>query len=145
MKAARFFYAGMIATAVLIGGCANNNYRPDQSRGYSERSSYGVVDSVEVVDSDNTGMTGAVIGGVVGGVLGNQVGKGRGNTAATIAGAAGGAMVGHEIEKRNNQNARYRIGVRLEDGSYRTITQDSSNDLHVGSRVRVENNQVYRY
>lgn len=145
MKAAHMFYAGMVAIAVLIGGCANNSYRPDQSRGYSERGGYGVVDSIDVVDSDNSGMTGAVIGGVVGGVLGNQVGKGHGNTAATIAGAAGGAVVGHEIEKRNNQNSRYRIGVRMEDGSYRTITQDSSNDLHVGSRVRIENNQAYRY
>ena len=145
MKPVRLLYTSMVATAVLIGGCANNNYRPSESHGYSNSSSYGVVDSIDVVESDNTGMTGAVIGGVVGGVLGNQVGGGRGNTAATIAGAAGGAVVGHEIEKRNNQNSRYRIGVRLEDGSYRTVTQDSSNDLHVGSRVRVENNQVYRY
>lgn len=142
MKAIPLVLVSFMASAALLNGCANNAYRPDASRAYT--TSYGVVDSIDVIEPGQAGIAGTVIGGVVGGVLGHQVGGGSGNTAATIAGAAGGAVVGHEIEKRNNPNERYRIRVRLEDGSYRTITQDNASDLHVGSRVRIENDQVYR-
>jgi outer membrane lipoprotein SlyB len=89
---------------------------------------------------------GAVVGGVVGGVLGNQVGQGTGRTAATAAGVVGGALVGNEIQK-SNQRVReaYQINVRLDNGSYLSVVQDSVSDLRVGNRVRVENNRVYRY
>jgi outer membrane lipoprotein SlyB len=89
---------------------------------------------------------GAVVGGVVGGVLGNQVGSGRGRTAATAAGAVGGAVVGNQIEKANRQpTAMYQVGVRLDNGSYQTVVQDSVADLSVGNRVRIENGRAYRY
>lgn len=38
----------------------------------------------------------------------------------------------------------YQISVRLENGSYQTIQQDSLVDLQVGNRVRIENGRVYR-
>ena len=142
MKPLQLLCTSIAMSAALLSGCANNAYRPSESRAYDTR--YGVVDSIDVINPGETGPAGAIIGGVVGGVLGHQVGGGRGNTAATIAGAAGGAAVGHEVEKRNNASQRYRIRVRLEDGSYRTITQDNAYDLRVGSHVRIENDQVYR-
>jgi outer membrane lipoprotein SlyB len=119
------------------------------SQSYS--SSYGVIDSIQISQAaaaNPNGMgAGAIVGGLVGGILGNQVGGGRGRTAATVAGAVGGAIVGNQVEQRNNAQVRdtYQIGVRLDNGSYQTIMQDNVADLRVGSRVRIENNQVYRY
>ena len=136
--------------AALMSGCANTNPRSEASPSYpspSARSSgFGVIEAIETTRASGGGIgVGTVIGGVIGGVLGNQVGQGSGNTAATVAGAVGGAVVGHEIEKRNQTQEAYQIRVRFDNGSYQTVTQDSINDLQVGSRVRVENNRVSRY
>ena len=152
MKTNHALVVTLISTATLMSGCADTYSRPDNNQSYSSNSSsqsyarsYGVVDSIDVIQGKEAGMTGTIIGGVVGGVLGNQVGKGRGNTAATIVGAAGGAVAGHEIEKRKNQASdSYQINVRLDNGRYVTQTQDSITDIHVGSRVRIENDRVYR-
>lgn len=114
---------------------------------------YGVVQSIELVQQANTGIggsgigAGTIIGGVVGGVVGSQVGQGDGKTAATVLGAAGGAYVGHEIEKRKQQQApnAYKITVRMNDGSYQTLMQSTSVNLRVGDRVKIENGTVQRY
>ncbi|HWQ95590.1 MAG TPA: glycine zipper 2TM domain-containing protein [Gammaproteobacteria bacterium] len=134
--------------AALMSGCANTNPRSEASPSYPSAysSSYGVIEAIETTRASGDGIgVGTVIGGVIGGVLGSQVGSGSGKTAATVAGAAGGAVVGHEIEKRNQTQDAYHIRVRLDNGSYQTVTQDSINDLQVGNRVRVENNRVSRY
>ncbi|HUW28373.1 MAG TPA: glycine zipper 2TM domain-containing protein [Sulfuriferula sp.] len=142
--------AGM--ATMLLGGCANSNPYPDNQSGNSTRysSAYGIVDSINAVQTDSNGSPigiGTVIGGVVGGVLGNQVGGGTGRTVATAAGAVGGAVVGHEIEKnQNNSNSNaYRIGVRLDNGGYESFTQDDIGDMRVGDRVRIDNGRVTRY
>jgi outer membrane lipoprotein SlyB len=146
--------ASVIIGATLLGGCASRSLQSTPSQSYpaatsSTSSSYGVVDSIQAVDSNSSsgGMgVGAVVGGVAGGVLGHQVGSGRGNTAATVAGAVGGAMAGNEIEQRNKTSSgTYQIGIRLDNGSYQTVTQDSVADLSVGNRVRIENGRAYRY
>jgi outer membrane lipoprotein SlyB len=55
-------------------------------------------------------------------------------------------MAGNEIEQRNRTSpAAYQIGVRLDNGSYQTVTQDTVADLSVGNRVRIENGRAYRY
>ena len=151
--------AAAFAVVILATGCASPRYygtppaqtypqaHPMPSPSYS--SSYGVIDSIQAVQANaNNGMgAGAVVGGVVGGLLGNQVGGGSGRTVATVAGAIGGAMVGDQVERNNNAPHRnaYQINVRLDNGSYRTIMQDNVADLRVGSRVRIENERVYRY
>jgi outer membrane lipoprotein SlyB len=87
-----------------------------------------------------------VVGGVVGGVLGHQVGGGSGKDIATAVGVVGGAVVGHQIQKRNQQQPEsYRLQVRLENGSYQTVMQDSIEGLRVGDRVRIDNGRAYRY
>jgi hypothetical protein len=90
---------------------------------------------------------GAVVGGVVGGLLGNQVGGGTGKAVATVAGVVGGALAGNQIEQNNRAQTRdmYQIRVRLENGGYQTIVQDSIADLRIGNRVRIEGDRVYRY
>jgi len=116
-------------------------------------SGYGVVQSVELVRQDRGGIGGSgfglgtVAGAVVGGVVGSQVGSGSGATAATVIGAAGGAYVGHELEKRQQQQQAdaYRINVRMDDGSYQALTQSTSAGLRAGDRVRIENGVVQRY
>lgn len=158
MKTPQIIIVTFLALAALMSGCANTDYRPaSSSPSYSGSSysgaAYGVIDAIEVVRGSSGGGiggsgigAGAVIGGVVGGVLGHQVGGGTGKDVATVAGAVGGAVVGHQIEKSNKQQQdAYRIQVRLDHGGYQTVTQQSINDLRVGDRVRIENNNVSRY
>jgi outer membrane lipoprotein SlyB len=78
--------------------------------------------------------------------VGNQVGGGSGNTAATVLGAAGGAYAGNQIEKRNqNSSEAYRFTIRMNNGSYQTVTQTSIDDIRTGDRVRIENGVARRY
>lgn len=140
-----------LASLALLSGCATNTYsRPDQSSSYRSSAVYGVINAIDIAheSSSQGGIgAGAIIGGVVGGVLGHQVGGGTGKDVATVAGAVGGAMVGHQIEKNNQQQQQdvYRIQVQLDRGGYQTVTQQSMNDLRVGDRVRIENDQVTRH
>lgn len=109
----------------------------------SSCSNCGVIESVRGIRSDGDGSgVGMAIGGVAGGLLGNQIGKGNGRTIATIAGAAGGAYVGNEVEKKSKSSVTYRITVRMEDGTYRTINQASQPAYTVGDRVKVVDGNV---
>jgi outer membrane lipoprotein SlyB len=152
-------------SAILLGGCAGtdpfsnnssntypNNSYPDNRSSSARVTSYGVVDSIDTVRTNSNASgspigIGTVIGGVVGGVVGNQVGSGNGRTAATAVGAVGGAIVGHELEKNRNNNTanNYRVGVRLDNGSYENFEQSNIGNMRVGDRVRIENGVVTRY
>lgn len=158
MKTYSMVLVGLLALGSLAG-CATEDRRASNDYGttYSQNDSnyksgyvaYGVVDSIQQNRGGiaNSGVgAGTVIGGVVGGVLGNQVGSGTGRTVATVAGAAGGALIGHQVDKnRDSNNANYTVRVRLNNGDYQSITVDSIADLRVGDRVRIENNDLYRY
>ena len=143
--------ATSFAATALISGCASTDSRPVSSPSHSSTypSGYGVIDAIDMIRGKGDGIgAGTIIGGIVGGVVGHQVGGGRGKDAATVAGAVGGAVVGHEIEKSNrsrDSQGVYRIRVRMDNGGYQTVTQDSANDLRAGDRARVENDRVYRY
>ena len=151
MKTPQLIIATFIAVAALMSGCANTDSRPMSSSSSYSRADYGVIDAIEITRGSSDGIggsgigAGAVIGGVVGGVLGHQVGGGTGKDVATVAGVVGGAMAGHQIEKSNKQQDAYRIQVRLDNGGYQTVTQQSISDLRVGDRVRIENDRVSRY
>jgi outer membrane lipoprotein SlyB len=98
----------------------------------------GVIESIRMVQQEGEGSgLGAVAGGVTGGLIGNQIGKGRGNTVMTILGVGGGAYAGHTIEKTIKSTTSYVIQVRMEDGSYRTVTKHSQPEYAVGDHVRV--------
>lgn len=104
-------------------------------------SSCGVVQSVTPVQQKGEGTgVGAVGGAVVGGLLGNQMGGGNGKKAMTVIGAVGGGMAGHEVEKRARGTTVYRVSVRMNDGSIRTVTQ--ATPPTVGQKVTVSGNQV---
>ncbi len=100
--------------------------------------SCGVIESIRAVEVKGaaTGV-GAVTGGVAGGVLGNQIGRGDVRTLLTIGGAAGGAYAGNEIERNMNRHTVWKVGVRLENGTLRTISQKAQPPFAVGERVRI--------
>jgi outer membrane lipoprotein SlyB len=101
-------------------------------------STCGVIESIRMVqhEGDGSGL-GAVAGGVAGGMVGNQIGKGKGNTLMTLLGIGGGAYAGHTIEKKMKTTTAYVVKVRMEDGTYRTVTQNNQPEYAVGDHVRV--------
>jgi outer membrane lipoprotein SlyB len=103
----------------------------------------GIIESIKTVarEGEDSGL-GTVVGGVTGGVIGNQIGKGKGNTLMTIIGIGGGAYAGHTIEKNMNSSTAYLVKVRMEDGTYRKVTQIAQPDFSVGDHVRVVSGHI---
>ena len=103
----------------------------------------GAIESVTPIErttkADGPGI-GAVGGGVLGAVLGNQVGQGNGRTVATILGAIGGGLAGNAIEKNAKKETVYQVGIRMDDGSRRTI--EVAQQPAVGSKVTVDGNSI---
>jgi outer membrane lipoprotein SlyB len=146
------------ASAAVLAGCAappnQNAYPYPPPTGYQSAPQqgvapnyalYGRVESIELLQGQqaSSGILGTVLGGAAGGLLGNQVGGGSGKTAATIGGAVLGAVAGNQIQRhQSGQQALYRVTVRLDDGRLATVTQTSANNLQVGMRVSVMNDQV---
>jgi outer membrane lipoprotein SlyB len=149
MKQTPLLATVVMAGCALLAGCAtSNNPAPvTYSAPQADSASYGTIDSIQVVQTKSgTSGAGAVTGGLVGALLGNQVGSGSGRTAATVAGAVGGAVVGNNVESsRNAPHDSYQISVRMDNGDYRIINQDSVYDLRVGNRVRLVDGRLYRY
>ena len=152
MKPIQSIAALVIASTAVLSGCASTS-QPVNNGSYNNSASasagYGTIDSIQVTRAQGqTNGTGAVVGGLVGALVGNQVGSGSGRTAATVAGAVGGAVVGNKVEANrasNNGADMYQINVRLDNGDYRTVVQDSVYDLRVGNRVRLVDGRAYRY
>jgi outer membrane lipoprotein SlyB len=84
---------------------------------------------------------GAVAGAVVGGLVGNQFGGGDGKTLATIAGMVGGGWAGNTVERKMKTETVYRVEVRMENGSLRTLEQ--AQPVAVGARVTVDGNTLH--
>ncbi len=140
----------VIVTAALLAGCADMppNRQQNASQDYrSQGTYYGTVDRIELIRSgDSNNVAGTIIGGIIGGVIGHQVGNGNGQAAATVAGAAGGAYIGNQVEqRRRNANETFRVTVRIDNGSYQTITENNITDLRTGDRVRIDGNGLSRY
>lgn len=155
MKAHRTLAAAVIAAGAILSGCASNATQPynnGYSSGYNNTAAagYGTIESIQVARADGrTSGAGAIVGGLVGALAGNQVGSGGGRTAATVAGGVAGAAIGNQVEANRNAGAVgqevYQINVRMDNGEYRTVNQDSIYDLRVGARVRIVDGRVYRY
>ncbi len=103
----------------------------------------GTVQSVTSVErpASTTGV-GAVAGGLTGALLGSQLGRGGGRTVTTIAGGAGGAYLGNKIEQNTSRTTAYKIVVRMEDGSQRTIYQAEPPNVVIGGPVQIVGNSV---
>jgi outer membrane lipoprotein SlyB len=163
MKSFNNFSSALGVVAVLtLGACAElttptNTYGsgttyPQAVGTTNVYSGYGVVQAIELVQQEAAGVAGTgvgagtIAGAVVGGIVGSQVGEGQGKTAATVLGAAGGAYVGHEMEKRSQQQTQaYRFTIRMSNGAVQTMTQTTLADIRVGDRVMIENGVARRY
>jgi outer membrane lipoprotein SlyB len=139
----------MIAGTAVLSGCASTSSAPHQvsHQNQNEAASYGTIESIQIKQAKSgTSGAGAVAGGLVGALLGNQVGSGSGRAVATVAGAVGGAVVGNTVENNRTQAKEdYQISVRMDNGDYRVVDQDSVYDLRVGNRVRLVDGRLYRY
>ena len=63
--------------------------------------------------------------------------------AAGLGSVAGGvAAAGNEIERNLKQQQSYRVTVRMDDGSFRTVSQRSPPTVAIGERVRVVDSTV---
>lgn len=105
----------------------------------------GTVDSIRTVQvTGEATALGAVGGGLTGAVAGHQLGRGNGNSVMTILGAAGGAFAGNEIEKNAKRQYAYRVTIRMDDGSFRTVSLPSAPAFSVGDKVRVVEGRLVR-
>lgn len=105
----------------------------------------GVVVSVNAVEVQGQATGAGAVAGAIGGlIVGNQIGSGRGKTLAKVAGAAGGAYAGHQIEKNARKTVAYQVAVRMDDGTTRTVNQQSGDGLSAGMRVRIVDGIVVR-
>lgn len=105
----------------------------------------GVITAIRTVEQAGEGSgLGAIAGGVVGGLLGHQVGGGTGKDIATIAGAVGGGYAGHQIEKKVKTAKHYEIIVRMDDGSHRTMAQETEPAFAIGDKVKIIDGALVR-
>jgi len=101
----------------------------------------GVIEQItptQIASNQHAGV-GAVIGGLAGVGIGSLIGAGTGRDVAMVAGAIGGALVGNEVQKRNEQPiAAQQIIVRTSSGVLVAITQPVGQPLFVGQRVFIQ-------
>jgi len=103
----------------------------------------GVVVSVHAVEQQGQGTgVGAVGGAVVGGIVGHELGGGRGKDLMTVVGVVGGGLAGNQIEKKVRSTTVYKVTVRLEDGSTRTVTEANPPAWRQGDKVKFVNGRI---
>ena len=144
-RAVPVLIAGLIGVAAVTGWL-HSGFSPHQGDAQSAdagrkpvpANGCALCGTVEV--RDEAGGTGAGTGGPGG--AGDQTAGGGGN-AVTLLGA-GGAIAGSEIEKNVKKRYAYRVTVRMDDGSFRTISLSSPPTFAVGEKVRVVEGKLVR-
>ena len=54
--------------------------------------------------------------------------------------------MGNQVEqRRRTPQESFRVSVRMDNGTYQTVTEDNITDLRTGDRVRVDGNTISRY
>jgi outer membrane lipoprotein SlyB len=141
-----------VALALALGaagGCATRQPAPvaAPAQGATYGAQYGVVQGIDTVRAQSrTSGGGALLGGAVGALVGHNIEHGNKKVFATGAGAVVGALIGNEIEKNNRGYTDvYRVTVRTDQGGVRSFDYASLDNLRVGDRVRIDNNQLYRW
>lgn len=96
------------------------------------------ITEVQIQSNHHQGL-GAIIGGLGGLGIGSLIGNGTGRDVAMVAGALGGALMGNNVQRRNNQPVPgQQIIVRLGNGVLVQIMQPANPNLRPGQRVYVE-------
>ena len=105
----------------------------------------GTVESIRTVEvRDEAGGASGVANGPAGSGPGEQAVRENRGTAVTLLEAAGAAISGNEIEKNMKRRYAYRVTVRMDDGSFRTVSLASPPALAVGDKVRVVEGRLVR-
>jgi outer membrane lipoprotein SlyB len=105
----------------------------------SSCASCGTVESIRTVEvRDEAGGADGATGGSAGAGAGEQTAGRSGGTAVTLFGA-GTAIAGNERKRYV-----FRVTVRMDDGSFRTVSLSSPPTLNVGDKVRVVEGKVVR-
>lgn len=97
---------------------------------------------IEAVNAIHVPGQGSVASGAGGAAAGSQIARGNSRTALGLVGAVGGAYAGHVIERPVRSDTSYRITVRMDDGTKRTIHAWSAPAFGVGDKVRVVNGAI---
>jgi len=130
------FHPRLAAAALVLalGACATPEPAPVEIR-------QGVIEQISEtqISSNQHQGVGAVVGGLAGLGIGSLIGGGTGRDVAMVAGAVGGALVGNQVQKRNDQPvAAQQIIVRTKTGVLVAVTQPVNPNLRVGQRVFIQ-------
>ena len=122
--------------AIVSAGCGGpaTTYEPPEIR-------QGVVEQITPVSlpSNHHQGLGAVLGGAAGLGLGSLIGAGTGRDVAMVAGAIGGALIGNDVQRKNEQPvAGQQIIVRTRSGVLVAVTQPIGPYLQAGQRVYLQ-------
>jgi outer membrane lipoprotein SlyB len=134
----------LLALSLGLGGCApkigGGQYGSGGTRS-TQSVSYGTIQSIRIVEVEDSGegktLLGTAGGAVVGGVLGSLLGGGRGRTLATVGGALAGAAGGYAGSKLLTGQEAYEIMVQLDNGQTISVVQGMDYEFSSGQRVRV--------
>ena len=125
---------GAVLLALALAACAAPQQAPLEIRS-------GVIEQInptQIASNQHQGV-GAVIGGLTGVGIGSLIGGGTGRDVAMVAGAVGGALIGNEVQKRNDQPiAGQQIIVRTTTGVLVVVTQPVGAPLSVGQKVFIQ-------
>jgi outer membrane lipoprotein SlyB len=127
------------AVTIMLTACA----APGDTQPGAVEIRTGVIEqitSAQIPTNHHQGL-GAVVGGLGGLGIGSLIGAGTGRDVAMAVGAIGGAVLGNEVQKRNDQPIPgQQIIVRLSSGVLVQVTQPIDPSLSVGRRVYVQGN-----
>ena len=123
-----------VELALSLAACATPEPAPVEIR-------QGVIEQItatQIASNQHQGV-GAVVGGLAGVGIGSLIGGGTGRDVAMVAGAIGGALIGNQVQKRNDQPvAAQQIIVRTKTGVLVAITQPVNPNLKVGQKVFIQ-------
>jgi outer membrane lipoprotein SlyB len=123
--------------ALLLGACAS----PAGSQAGAVEIRRGTIEQIsptQIASNHHQGV-GAIVGGLGGLGIGSLIGAGTGRDVAMAVGAIGGALIGNEVQKKQDQPvAGQQIIVRLTSGVLVQITQPIGPYLTAGQRVYIE-------
>ena len=101
---------------------------------------FGTVAETRFVKLEGTqGEVGTIAGAAVGGLAGSTMGGSTESKIAAVAGAVAGGVLGNMAEKKITAKQGIELTIRLEDGSYISVVQqtDPNAPFSSGDRVKV--------
>jgi len=122
------------ALLVVLAACATPQPTPVEIR----RGTIEQITDAQISNNQQAGV-GAVVGGLTGVGIGSLIGGGTGRDVAMVAGAIGGALLGNEVQRRNDQPVpAQQIIVRTTSGVLVAVTQPLGAPLFVGQKVFIQ-------